>query len=215
MLAEAAQRTAYQVEEMPFDPFVFHRFMGSHANKLIYAHVDQSQTERVRALLNTVGERAGHPTIPPGMQLQDNTVIVGHNLLLTMRADETSVEYLASVMDPSRIATSCHLCYAPSRYINTAQTRQCMKCVSRICRACVACLIGKSVTRVMDLGAAHIRAMSKDELDNELCPRCPSCNEPRLGDLIAVRTKIMAMSKAALPQPPCVTGSCVTTYRKK
>lgn len=189
MLVVAAQRTGWQLDEMEFDSVTFRHHMKTTQKKALYAHLNQSQSEEVRTLLNQIGRKIGQPYIEHEMDVRNNTIVVGPNFIVTLRANETSVEYLEAVLDTSKFAKSCHMCCAPSRYINAADTKQCMKCVSLICRACLACLIDDRVARFTD--KSTLRRMTNEELDDTFCPRCPCCDSRRLGDLPLIRAQII------------------------
>lgn len=195
MLVIAAQRVGWKLDEMEFEPATFRRHLSSREPRAIYAHVNQDQSESVRKLLNQIGKKVGGSPIPPGMNVQNNTVIVGPKFLVTLRANETSIDYLTAVLDPSQLDTRCFLCGAPSRYIDPIVTRQCMRCVARICRACVAYQIHERVERFTDIAAAQ--RMSGTELDDMFCPCCPSCDDLRVGDLPVVRAKIIDKCRQA------------------
>lgn len=217
MLSVATKKTGYTMEEKQFDLHVFRNALAAKQKKLIYAHLSDEQSVLVRTFIDEVADQAGYGGLNSSARLNvvDHTIIVGSNLLLTVKAKEISIDYLIGVLDPDRNDNRCCVCRAPPKYSNITQARQCLKCPARICRACVADNIDVSVKRFIEKQKQPLSflGMNDQGMTDLFCPRCPKCNTQRLCDLPTVRDKMMESCRSG--KTKCKREGCVAAFDQR
>lgn len=196
MLNAAACLTKQTLKETTFNADILYGALYCTTKTILYVHLNDTQKAAVSKFFNAI------PGLPPNaierdtakLQLEGATLVAGPKMLMLLKPSETTINSLASQMDPThaRRQQPCFTCHADAELVDDGgETRQCMYCTVQLCRACVRDLIDERAARFT--GKDMVRGMTAEKLDDMFCPRCPNCNEQRLGDLYRVRARMLGI----------------------